>query len=124
VCVVKPTRTNSPLHALTTLNDVTFVEAARVLAERVMKGNGSTPEQIASAFQRVLARKLTKTESEILLACVARSRRQFKDDPAAAKKLLAVGDSPRDETFDAVEHAAMTTVCLAILNLDETLTKE
>jgi Protein of unknown function (DUF1553)/Protein of unknown function (DUF1549)/Planctomycete cytochrome C len=124
VCIVKPTRTNSPLHALTTLNDVTFVEAARVLAERVLTLGGTPEERVERAFQRVLARKPTKPERDVLLACVSRSRREFANDAAAAKKLLAVGDSKRDEKLDAVEHAAYTAVCLAILNLDETLTKE
>jgi hypothetical protein len=124
-CVVKPTRTNSPLHALTTLDDVTYVEAARALAQRVLAGAGPSPEErIDLAFRLVLARRPSSEERQVLLAALARVRRQFPADPAAAKKLLATGESKRDEKLDATEHAAYTAVCSAILNLDEALTKE
>ncbi len=124
-CVVKPMRTNTPLHALTTLNDVTFVEAARALAGRVLRTSGPVPEErIERAFRLVLARRPTSAERQVLAASAARVRREFAADPAAAQKLLAVGESPRDPSLDAVEHAAWTAVCLAILNLDEALTKE
>jgi hypothetical protein len=123
-CVVKPTRTNSPLHALTTLNDVTFVEAARALAERVLQSSASAEDRLELAFRRVLARRPTAEEKQVLLAAVARMRREFAADPAAAKKLLGVGESKRDEKLDPVEHAAYTALCSAILNLDEALMKE
>ena len=122
-CIVKPTRTNSPLHALTTLNDVTFAEAARALAERVL--NAGPPDQrIEFAFRAVLARQPTVAEKQVLTAALARVRREFAADPIAAKKFLAVGESKRDDKLDAIEHAALAAVCSAILNLDETLTKE
>jgi hypothetical protein len=123
-CVVKPTRTNSPLHALTTLNDVTFVEAARALAESVLKSGGSAEDRVELAFRRVLARRPTAEEKQVLLAAVARMRREFAADPAAAKKLLGVGESKRDEKLDPVEHAAYAALCSAILNLDEAVMKE
>ena len=72
----------------------------------------------------MLARKPSAEEMKVLLAGLERLRGQYRVDPAAAKKVLAVGDSKRDETLDAVEHAAMTGLCLTILNMDETLTKE
>jgi hypothetical protein len=124
-CVVKPTRTNSPLHALTTLNDVTYVEAARALAQRVMATGGTSPEErVESAFRLVLARRPTAAEKRVLLAALARVKREFGADPAAARKLLRVGESKRDEKLDVVEHAAYAAVFTAILNLDEALTKE
>ena len=124
-CIVKPTRTNTPLHSLTTLNDVTFVETARVLAERVLMTAGSSPEErVDLAFRLVLARRPTGEEKQVLLASVDRVRREFAADPAAAKKLLAVGESKRNEKLDAVEHATYAALCAAILNLDEALTKE
>ena len=124
-CIVKPTRTNSPLHALTTLNDVTYVEAARALAQRVMATGGSSPaERIESAFRLVLARRPSAAERHVLLAALVRVKREFGADPAAAKKLLSVGESKRDEKLDVIEHAAYTALCTAILNLDEALTKE
>ncbi|MBY0527919.1 MAG: PSD1 and planctomycete cytochrome C domain-containing protein [Gemmataceae bacterium] len=124
-CTVKQTRTNTPLHALTTLNDVQFVEAARVLAERVLMMADVTDDQrIEHAFRFVLARKPDEQELPILRTGLKRLRGQYSVDPAAAKKLLAVGESKRNEKLDVTEHAAFTGLCNLILNLDEALTKE
>jgi hypothetical protein len=126
VCTVKPNRTNTPLHALTTLNDPTFVEAARKLAERILTTSGSeSPEtRIELAYRLVMARKPAEKERAVLNAGLDRLRKQYAADQAAALKLLGVGESKRDEKLDAVEHAAYTGVCLTIMNLDEALTKE
>jgi hypothetical protein len=123
-CVVKPTRTNTPLHALTTLNDVTYVEAARSLAQRVLAAGSSPEARLDLAFRRVLARRPGSAERAVLLAGLARVRGQFAAEPAAARKFLAAGESKRDERLDPFEHAAWAAVCLAIFNLDEALTKE
>jgi hypothetical protein len=124
-CVVKPTRTNSPLHALTTLNDVTYVEAARALAQRVLTTAGPSPdERLDLAFRLVLARRPTSEERLVLMAALERSRQDFATDPGAAAKLLAAGESPRDTRFPPAEHAAWAAVCSVVLNLDEALTKE
>ncbi|HVK17345.1 MAG TPA: PSD1 and planctomycete cytochrome C domain-containing protein [Fimbriiglobus sp.] len=123
-CTVKQARTNTPLHALSTLNDTTYVEAARALAQRAMKAETGDAERIALAVRLVLAREPSVAEAKVLLAGLDRLRKQYKTDPAAAKKLLAVGESKRDEKLDAAEHAAMTGLCLTILNTDEALTKE
>jgi len=124
-CVVKPTRTNTPLQALTTLNDIGYVEAARALAERVLKTAGAAPEdRVNLAFRLVLARQPTEEERQVLLASVRRLQREFGVNLADAKKLLQSGDSKRDETLDPVEHAAYTALCSAILNTDEALSKE
>jgi hypothetical protein len=123
-CVVKPTRTNTPLHALTTLNDVTYVEAARALAQRVLAATPSPEGRLDLAFRRVLARRPSADERAVLVAAFNRLCGQFAAAPAAAKKLLAAGASKRDERLDPVEHAAWAAICLAIFNLDEALTKE
>lgn len=124
-CWVKQTRTNTPLHALATLNDTTYVEAARVLAERVLKEAGPSPAQrIDRAYRLVLARRPSAEEARVLHAALVRVRREFAKDPTSARTLLKVGESRRDETLDPVEHAAYAAVCGAILNLDEALTKE
>jgi hypothetical protein len=124
-CWVKQTRTNSPLHALVTLNDTTYVEAGRALAERVLTTAGAQPDQrIELAFRLVLARRPTATEAQVLLAGLQRVRGEFGRDPAAAQKLLRVGESRRNEALDPVEHAAYAALCGAILNLDEALTRE
>jgi hypothetical protein len=122
-CTVKSFRTNTPLQALLTLNDVTFVEAARALAERVLTSD-SDEDRIDAVFRRLLARHATGEEKTILLAAIDRSRGEFRTDPEAAGKLLAIGESKRNEQLDAIEHAAWTSLTLAVMNLDETLTKE
>jgi hypothetical protein len=114
-CVVKPTRTNTPLHALATLNDPTYVEAARALAERA---------DLDAVFGRVLARRPAPDERAILLAGLARLRREYAAKPDDARALLKVGESKRNEALDPVEHAAWTALCLEILNLDEAVTRE
>jgi hypothetical protein len=130
-CTVKSFRTNTPLQALLTLNDVTFVEAARALAERVLTSDnaGAASNKIDEAridavFRRLLARRATGEEKTILLAAIDRSLSEFLADPEAAGKLLAIGESKRNEQLDAIEHAAWTSLALAVMNLDETLTKE
>ncbi|MFO0908007.1 MAG: PSD1 and planctomycete cytochrome C domain-containing protein [Isosphaeraceae bacterium] len=123
-CVVKPTRTNSPMHALTTLNDVAFNEAARVLAARAMQEKDTTGERIDAMFARVLVRPPKPAERDVLISSYERLRRVYAADPAAAKKVVAVGASPADRSLDPVDHAALTLVGSAILNLDEALTRE
>ena len=123
-CTVKTARTNTPLHALATLNDTTYVEAARVLAEKVLTGDGDDAKRIESAYRLVLARKPTADETTVLTAGLKRMRSQYASDPAAAKKLVSVGAAKRNEKLDVAEHAAFTNVCAVILNLDESVTKE
>lgn len=125
VCVVKPSRTNTPLHALTTLNDVTYAEAYRVLAERIMKEGGDTPaKRIAFAFRLAVSRDPTPSESKVLLGAFERILKQYAGDRAAAEKVVAQGEKPRDPKLDVVELAAYTGVASVIMNLDETLTRE
>jgi len=125
VCTVKVFRTNTPLHALLTLNDVTYVEAARALAQRALAADSADFDaQLEVVYRRVLSRSASPDERDILRAGLDRSRGQFRQHPTDADKLLAVGESPRDKTLDPIEHASWTALCLAVLNLDEALTKE
>ena len=124
ICTVKPTRTNTPLHALATMNDITYVEAARALGELAKRRESSDEETLDDAFRRVLARRPTAVERQLLLAGYARVRDEFSRDPASASRLMAAGRSSRDDQPDDVERAAWTAICLAIFNLDEALTKE
>jgi hypothetical protein len=123
-CSVRASRTSTPLHALTTLNDPTWVEAARVLAEKSMKSAADLDGQLAFAFRRVLGRKPTDYDLTALRRMHDRQGAIYQADPAAAKQLLGVGESKRDESLDVATHAALSSVCLAILNLDEALTRE
>jgi hypothetical protein len=124
-CKVRLAITCTPLHALTTLNDVTWVEAGRALAQRVMKEAGPTPQaRLADAFRRVCARRPSPDEMRILRRSLDRALATYRSDPAAAEAYLKAGESPRDASLNPVEHAAYASVCLAILNLDEALTRE
>jgi hypothetical protein len=123
-CSVKPSRTSTPLHALTTLNDPTWVEAARHLAEKAMKTSGSAEARLTWAFRRVLGRAPTPANIAALSKALGRQLAIYKADAEGAKAFLKVGDSPRDETLDPGEHAALAAVCLGMLNLDEALTRE
>ena len=122
-CNVRTAITSTPLHALTTLNDPTFIEAARALAARTLRATTSRDRRLEHAFRLVLARNPDATEKKILRASLAKQLARFTADPSAAQTFLAVGAIPRDPTFAVAEHAAYTAVCLALLNLDETLTK-
>ena len=134
VCTVKTPRTNTPLHALATLNDPAYVEAARALAEQTLRDpaiaatNPPSPtvtaERLTAAFRRATLRTPTPDELRILTQSLAQLRAEFAADPSAADKLLKVGESPRDAKLDPIEHAAFASVCAMILNLDETLTKQ
>ena len=124
VCKVRTGVTSTPLHALTTLNDPTYVEAARALAEHALREGSTKPgARLDFAFRRVLARHPDKTEAKLLRASLDKQLVKFRADPAAAEAFLSNGASPRDPKLDAAEHAAYAAVCLGILNLDEALTK-
>jgi hypothetical protein len=125
VCQVKRPRTNTPLQALELLNDVTYVEAARALAQLMLTEGGKTPEErVTFAFRRATARKPSDAELRILLRGLERYREKFSADKGAAQKFLRHGDSPPDTKLDPVELAAYMATASVILNLDETTTKE
>jgi hypothetical protein len=123
--MVRETRTNTPLQALNLLNDVTFVEAARVLAERVLKEKKATDdERLTLAFRLVLSRNPKAAELTVLREALAHHRKVYAADSGKALKLLRVGETPRDEKLDPVEVAALANVVSVIFNLDEALNKE
>ena len=124
-CIVRETRTNTPLQALDVLNDVTFVESARGFAERIMTGKERSPqERLAAAFRQATGRRPGPNELAILVDGFNSQLARFRNDPAGAKTLVGQGESARDGRLDPVELAAYTTMTQLILNLDETLTKE
>lgn len=123
-CTVRTTLTSTPLHALTTLNDPTYVEAARVLAAHVIHTGGrSATGRIRLAFRTVLGRYPDSTEIKLLRASLEKQRKRFRANAPAAHTFLSAGESPVDASIDPAEHAAYAALCLAILNLDEALTK-
>jgi hypothetical protein len=127
VCSVKRRLTNTPLQALTMLNDPTYVETARALASQSM-GLSSQFESDADVtqwiFRRILARSPDAAENQQLQGSLVNYRVHFQRLPSAAQELIHVGESPVDAGRDAIELAARTTLVSLILNLDETLTKE
>jgi hypothetical protein len=124
-CCVRETRTNTPLQALDLLNDETYVEASRKLAERVLKTTAPTADaRIARAFRMILSRRPTPAELRILSHSYERAAARFRSDPVAARKLIAVGQSPRDKRLDVAELAALTELSSMIFNLAEAVTKE
>ena len=125
ICTVRPQRTNTPLQALTLLNDTTFVEAARVFAERAIKETSPEPDaRIKHAFRLATSREPTSEELDILLSRFGRALAHFQSHGEATKELLAVGDYKADASIDPAELAAYTAVMNVILNLDEVVTKE
>ena len=123
-CTVKNGRTNTPLHALVTLNDITYVEAARAFAERMLKHASADDARLEFAFRLCTARPPSAAEKQILTASLTRLRERYMADPEAAKKLIATGESKPDPAIPAPELAAFTALGSLLLNLDETLTRE
>jgi hypothetical protein len=125
VCTVKRSRTNTPLQALSLLNEVTFVEAARVLAQRMITEGGGTPEErIAWAFQHVTCRSPRTQEMAVLTAGLEKRLARFRQEPDAAFKLITLGASKADPNLNSSELAAYTVTANVLLNLDEVVTRE
>jgi hypothetical protein len=124
-CRVRRARTDTPLQALALLNDETFVEASRVLAQRMLFEGGATPAtRITYAFRRAVGRRPDAAELRILTGGVQKRLARYRAHPDAALKLVSIGDAPRDAKLNVSELAAYTTVASVILNMDETITKE
>ncbi|MFI5386761.1 MAG: DUF1553 domain-containing protein [Fimbriimonadales bacterium] len=124
-CRVRRARTDTPLQALDMLNDVTYVEASRALALRMIREGGSTPEsRLRFAFQVVLARDPSAMEAQILVGGLARRLAHYRADKPAAAKLIKQGDLKNPANLDPTVLAAYTLTASTILNLDEAITKE
>jgi hypothetical protein len=123
--MVRPVLTNTPLQALDLMNDVTYVEAARVFAERVMKEGGTSPsERITYAFRMATARTPKQAEVAVLEDAFVDNLELFKSKPEAALKYVSHGEHERDTKLNVSELAAYTSVTSLILNLNEVVTKE
>ena len=124
-CTARRGVTNTPLQALTLLNDPTYVEAARALAQRALRtGGGSDRERIDFAFKLATARTPDSQERDVLLGSLSEFRSTYRQDQAQVMKLLSVGELKPDSTLDPNEVAAWTALASMILNLDETITAE
>lgn len=123
-CRVRQSSTSTPLHALTTLNDPTWVEAARMLAEQLMHQSSNVSDQLSHAARRVLCRQASAREQAMFQRAYDKQLEVYRYDTAASEALLGVGATKRDSQLPLAEHAALTQTCLALFNLDEALTRE
>ncbi len=124
-CIVRETRTNTPLQALALLNEVSFVEAARKLAERTLtSGSADVDRRLRFAFRAVLTREPTDRESAVLKRSVEQHLAHYREHRDEAATVIRTGESVVDTSLDPVEVAAWTAVSGLILNLDEGVTKE
>ncbi len=124
-CKVRETRTNTPLQALNLMNDETYVESARMLAQRMLDEGGSSPEdRLALGFRLAAGRSPDQTEEQVLLGSLQAQREYFQSHPDAAAGLLAVGEKRNDPKLEPRELAAYAVVGSLILNLDEVITKQ
>ncbi|MFI5379526.1 MAG: PSD1 and planctomycete cytochrome C domain-containing protein [Tepidisphaerales bacterium] len=124
VCTVRRARTNTPLQALILLNDPTYIEASRKLAERMLtEAPADTDAKVAFAFRLATARLPKPAECAVLKTVLEKQRRTYRKNPELAKKLLTNGESPADASLDPVELASWAVVASTILNLDEVVTR-
>jgi hypothetical protein len=124
-CTVREARTNTPLQALNLMNDVTYVEAARILAGRMMIEGGTAPEsRLTWAFRLATSRWPDESERRILLGHLQAQLDYFRRHPPEAARLLAVGERRQDGKLNAVELAAYAVTASLLLNLDEVITKQ
>ena len=124
-CKITVTRTNTPLQALTFLNEKLYVEAARNLGQRILlEGGSSKSDQIDFGFKKVLARLPNERERGLLETAYQEYKDAFENDLVGAEQLIAIGESKPDPSLDPRELAAATTLANTLLNLDETVTKE
>jgi hypothetical protein len=124
-CSVKRSRTNTPLQALSLLNEITFVEAARHFGARMIREGGDTDrDRIQFGFRLAIARHPTDREIDILMNGLANDIDRYRLQTEDAEKLIKLGDSPMISDLDPATHAAYTLLANVLLNLDEFITRE
>ncbi|MFM8933956.1 MAG: DUF1549 and DUF1553 domain-containing protein, partial [Gemmataceae bacterium] len=124
-CLVRRGRTNTPLQALALLNEITYVEAARKLAERMLvEGGMDADNRLRHGFRLAIGRSPSVAELEILQKGIERDRKRFTQDPAGAEKLIALGEAKPRPGLKPVDLAAYTLAANVLLNLDECVTRE
>ena len=124
-CVLKRSTTNTPLAALVMMNDPTFVEASRILAERILREGGpAATTRLAMAFRLTTGRRPLPAEAQTLAVALRDMVDAFRQDPQAAEQLLTVGEAPADHLLDDCELAAYTAIVNSLLQLDESITRK
>jgi len=123
-CTVERPRSNTPQQALVLLNDPTYVEAARVFAQRIINEGGTdSTQRLNWAFETALSRQATKQESNVLLDVYGKHLVLFQADTDSARSLVAVGNATTPTQVDVAEHAAWTSIARIIFNLHESITR-
>ncbi len=123
-CQVRRASTDTPLQALALMNDVTYLEAARKFAERMLTEGGTTADsQIKFAFRLATGRSPTADEMRVLRTSLERYTTRFRQNSAAAAEFVNHGEAPRNKSLDVVDLAAHTAVASVLLNMDETVSK-
>jgi len=124
VCLSRRPRTNTPLQALAAMNETTLFEAARVLAQRILReGGATTPARVQFAFRVCLGRTPTREESRRLEQFFEQQWKAFRNDLSSAQAMVQLGAAPHPEGIDIRQLAAWVMVANVLFNLDETLTK-
>ncbi|MEM1225491.1 MAG: PSD1 and planctomycete cytochrome C domain-containing protein [Planctomycetota bacterium] len=137
MCSVNANRTNTPLQALNLMNDPQFLEAARCLAEQMLRNVRMTSlenkdiderdllrQRLSLGHRRVLAREIDAPTLDVLVDAYQRYLRRFQTSPSDGKALVSIGESSLQPGVDIPQLAAMTMVASVLLNLDETVTRE
>ena len=123
-CVLQRSQTNTPLAALVLMNDPTFVEASRKLAERVMHTvKGSDTEKLEWLFRITTSRRPSPDEIDLLVSTFQAALRRYVDHPELAEQLMTVGESSYDPRLSVTQLAALAAIANALLNTDEVITK-
>lgn len=122
-CTVRRPSTNTPMQALVLLNDIQYVEAARVLAENLIKTKQTDEDRIRSAFLRFAGRLPDQRESKVLLTALSQQRAEFAGKPQEAAKLIKIGETKPNLSLPATEVAALTVIVQMIINSDAVIWK-
>jgi hypothetical protein len=122
-CVARRGRTNTPLQALVLMNDPTYLEAARGLANLLLAEPGDDAARLNRAWLRAVGRTPTPDETAVVSTVLEAARQRFQGDPAAAAQFLAAAGGPVPDGVDRPSLAAWTIIASLILNLDETISK-
>lgn len=121
-CVVRRSTTNTPLQALTIQNEPAFVEASRLMAQRLLVVKGDDNSRLRMAYEIAMARAPRPVEVSILKTALAEYRRKYEADPDSARRMLATGDAPQAKDIPTSEQAAWMIICSTLMNTDEFLT--
>ena len=124
LCEVTPKRTNTPLHALTVLNETSYVEAGRSLAQNALSEFSKKELILDEFFRLILSRKATVAEKELLSSRHKKLVKYFSGKTSEAKKLLAIGQLKLPAKYDTADLASWSIIAHLMLNLDETLNRE